>query len=439
MATDYRIGVEEAVKIAVALQQEGHLGPAEEVYRDILEAAPQHADTLHFYGILKHQAGDSDRGVEMIQRAIELEPRNPGMRSNLGNVLKELGQPAAAEAAYRVAVELDENYADGFCNLGVVLRSQKKYDEAEVILTKAIALDPQHGEAYHNLGNVYRDRGDLDKAIEYFDQAIDYNGYRMVGGKVARNLADTLVQAGRLEYAAQKLREWLAVEPDNAIALHTLACVIGEQVPERASDAYIRATFEPFAGDFDEQLEKLKYRAPELVGRSLKKRLGKPAQDLSICDLGCGTGLVAKYVKSYASNLVGVDLSAGMLQKARQRGYDELVEAELTEYLSGGPARFDVITCVDTFVYFGELGRALQACASSLNPGGRLCFTLERCEPGDGDADYRLQHHGRYSHQRAYVYGVLRDAQFDDIDFDEVTLRMERGRPVAGFVVSGSL
>lgn len=51
-------------------------------------------------------------------------------------------------------------------------------------------------------------------------------------------------------------------------------------------------------------------------------------------DLGCGTGLMGPLLRPHCGQLCGVDLSVGMLDKARQRGcYDDLAAGELVQYL----------------------------------------------------------------------------------------------------------
>ena len=53
-------------------------------------------------------------------------------------------------------------------------------------------------------------------------------------------------------------------------------------------------------------------------------------------DLGCGTGLMGPLLRSHVKQLEGVDLSAGMVQKAKERGcYDKLDVDELVACLNG--------------------------------------------------------------------------------------------------------
>ena len=124
------------------------------------------------------------------------------------------------------------------------------------------------------------------------------------------------------------------------MARHMLAACTGAAAPERASDDFVRDTFDAFAGSFERVLDQLAYRAPTLIGEFLDRVV--PATDVAlvVADAGCGTGLCADFLRRRATQLVGVDLSAGMLARARARQvYDELTKSELASWLasrSGG-------------------------------------------------------------------------------------------------------
>jgi predicted TPR repeat methyltransferase len=119
---------------------------------------------------------------------------------------------------------------------------------------------------------------------------------------------------------------------------------------------------------------------------------------------------------------------------AEKQVYDELVHAELTEFLQQHPDRFDVIVTADTLVYFGALEAVASAASAALRPGGMLVFTVEELtEPGLA-ASHRLQRHGRYAHGAEYVRHVLADAGLDP-HLERADLRLESGIPVAGLVV----
>ncbi len=64
-----------------------------------------------------------------------------------------------------------------------------------------------------------------------------------------------------------------------------------------------------------------------------------------------------------------------MLSRARERGvYDELIEAELTDFLGRHPQSFDLIVSGDTLNYFGDLGPVFAAAGDSAAAGRPVCF-----------------------------------------------------------------
>jgi predicted TPR repeat methyltransferase len=140
-------------------------------------------------------------------------------------------------------------------------------------------------------------------------------------------------------------------------------------------------------------------------------------------------------LRPLASELIGIDLSAGMLTKAQQRGgYDRLEQAELTAYLRSNVGRFDVVTCVDTLCYFGALEEAFTAAREALAPGGLFAFSVERTTGAD-ELPYRMEHHGRYQHARNYVNRALEQAGLTVLHLEEAVLRLEVFRDVPGLVV----
>jgi predicted TPR repeat methyltransferase len=216
---------------------------------------------------------------------------------------------------------------------------------------------------------------------------------------------------GEIDKAIEIFEEWLAEEPGDPIATHMLAACSGREVPRRASDRFVASTFDRFAASFEEKLASLSYRAPALVAAMLQELSPEPRKDMDTLDAGCGTGLCGALIAPYARRLAGIDLSAGMLERAREKNvYDELVEGELTAHLRAARDAFDLIVSADALVYFGALEDVVAAAASALRPGGSFIFTLEDAATREAPLGYRLELHGRYSHARRYVERLLADA-----------------------------
>ncbi len=425
-------GTQRDIDKAIALHRAGNLDKAKRLYEAVLEADPTHVAALHFLGVLHHQRGQSERGVASIEQAIRLAPEYADAHNNLGNVLKELGRLEPAFLAYRRVVDLVPSHADAWNNLGVVLRGQSLYDEADQAYLQAIAANPAHVAAWQNRGNLLARLRRFDEAVVAYSRVLELRPRHTAAYDA---LSRTLYRAGKVAQALEVYAEWLRADPGNSVATHMLMACRGGAAPARASNDYVRDTFDAFAGSFDQVLDQLGYRAPTLIAELLERILPAPDGALVVADAGCGTGLCAPFLRPRAKRLVGIDLSSGMLARARARKtYDQLVEAELSTWLARQRPVHDLIVSADTLCYFGALEQVLSGAATALRPDGRLVFTVERAD--DGVPAYQLTSSGRYSHAEPYVRDALAGAILTAVDIAPAVLRREVGHDVHGLLVS---
>jgi len=421
---------------AIAAHRAGQLDTAEALYGKVLQRQSGQPDALHFLGVLCHQRNRSEEGIRLIRMALRATPQHADAHNNLGNIHKECGQLAEAEACYRGALACQPRHRDALSNLALVLEVQDREDEAREAYARLLAQEPQSGRAHYLMGlfrrRHVREIEDVEQAVVCFRNAVLHDAADV---RARDALGVSLYMLGRSSEAVAVYREWLARQPDNPVPRHMLAACGGEAPPPRADDAYVRQVFDGFAASFDELLLKnLDYRAPQVLLAALTDRLDAPQAAFDVLDAGCGTGLCGPLIRPYARRLVGVDLSGGMLEKARQRGgYDELLEAELAAWLQGASPAWDIVLSADTLIYFGDLMPVLSAAHAALRPGGWLAFTLEVLE-GDGDR-LELSASGRYRHTRACVERMLSAAGFAGASIAGESLRKELGKQVAGWVV----
>jgi predicted TPR repeat methyltransferase len=428
--------VDQAIELAKGLQQRLALNEAETIYRRILAHIPEHPDALHFLGLLQHQRGRPDEATRLISLALRVSPEYVDAHNNLGNIYREQDRLIEAEASYRRVIELAPENAGAYNNLGTVLRAMGQLAEAGAAYQKAIELDPNFPNPFENMGNLLSQQGKVTEAVAHYSQAIVLNPDHPGSKKM---LGIALSCLGRVEEAASVFREWTEKEPGNPVACHLLAACSGNNVPQRASDAYVKHVFDNFAERFEERLERLEYRAPELVAGAVAKIYGEPAGDLDILDAGCGTGLCGPLLRPYARRLEGVDLSRGMLERAQStQSYDSLKEAELTGFASARTDAYDVIVSADTLCYFGDLREVMTAAAGAVRPGGYFIFTVEGCEEGEDTmpAGFRINPLGRYSHRESYVSRTVVEAGMLIKTVAHGVLRQEMGSPVDGLVVT---
>lgn len=90
-----------------------------------------------------------------------------------------------------------------------------------------------------------------------------------------------------------------------------------------------------------------------------------------LLDAGGGTGRVAAGLRALVERLVISDLSAAMLDQARQKGIACPVQAQV-EWLPFPDGHFDRVLAVDALHHFADQRLAVAELVRVLKPGGRL-------------------------------------------------------------------
>lgn len=115
----------------------------------------------------------------------------------------------------------------------------------------------------------------------------------------------------------------------------------------------------------------------KLEARFLPPLLGELA-GLRVADVGCGTGRWALPLAERGARVVGVDFSAGMLARAREKvreGRPALVRAEIAS-LPLAPAVFERVLCCLVLDHVRELEPFFRELARLLAPGGALLCSV---------------------------------------------------------------
>ena len=193
----------------------GRLAEAEAGYRDVLAHAPDQPDALHRLGILAHQVGRHETGLQLIERAIAVDPRHPAYYNDAGIVPHALGRIDDAIARYRDALAVDPNYAKAHNGAGIALKDKGLLDDAADSFRKALSLEPDYVAAQNNLANLLRARGDGAEAARLYRRAIERGGQ---SHELLCNLADTLRDLRRFDDAANAYARALVLR-ETAVAI----------------------------------------------------------------------------------------------------------------------------------------------------------------------------------------------------------------------------
>jgi predicted TPR repeat methyltransferase len=268
------------------------------------------------------------------------------------------------------------------------------------LLEQAIELAPAFASAWFTLGEIREQLGERDAAIAAF----------------------------------RKTRDADAGDPHGA-GLRLMR--LGAEELAGMPQAYVRTLFDQYAPRFDRALiDDLGYRGPSLLFKAVlaaRHAARKPAFFKRAIDLGCGTGLAATAFAKEVDRIIGIDLSPGMVEKAKATGlYAELEVGDMLESLRArGNASADLVIAADAMVYVPDLVPVLTEVSRVLAADGLLAFTLER-HAGDGVI---LGQGLRYAHGANYVRTALAAAGLTPSQFEEQSFRNESNVPVPGLVV----
>ncbi|PYX38342.1 MAG: hypothetical protein DMG81_12010 [Acidobacteria bacterium] len=167
--------------------------------------------------------GDFPMAIQLLKRAVEVDPKNKYAWNNLGLAYLSLRKGDDAVGAFKKALEvnpydefaynnlgraywqdrkyddaaeafhkqLDSNPLDKFAhaNLGAMYAEWHKYDLAAPELEKAASLTPNDAGLQVSLGDAYLNLGQDDKALAAFDRAIDISATPLVWNNIAYQLS----------------------------------------------------------------------------------------------------------------------------------------------------------------------------------------------------------------------------------------------------------
>src|SRR5258705_228882 len=204
---------------AIALHQQGQLGQAEALYRDVLDAAPENSDALHFLGVLESQRGRPDIGLPLIDRAIAINPSNVPALYNRGNILRDVERLDDALASYDRVLALKSDHVGALNNRGVILHDLGRYSEALACFNQVAARDPLNADAFNNRGNIFIQMKSYAEALSSYDRAL---GARPDWAEALYGRGYALTELKRHDEAIATFERLMDIKPDYPYALGML-------------------------------------------------------------------------------------------------------------------------------------------------------------------------------------------------------------------------
>lgn len=207
------------MQIAAQQIDGGQLPQAETILRQILQQQPRHAGALHLMGVLAHRAGKTGLAVELIGKAIEIQPNVAQFHANRGEMCRILNRLDQAIHHGELAVALMPGAAEYHSNLGIAYFDNKDYPRAEACQQKALQLQPNLVQALNNLGSIRNELKDKNGAIECYRRVLEVAPDHH---EAMHNLSLTFLGQGQMAESEAYCRQALETRPDYAEAFSNL-------------------------------------------------------------------------------------------------------------------------------------------------------------------------------------------------------------------------
>lgn len=183
-------------------------------------------------------------------------------------------------------------------------------------------------------------------------------------------------------------------------------------------------------------MARMDFQEPGLVKTSLEWALQGAILDEPILDAGCGTGLCATLIKGFSRRLEGVDLSANMLDAARETGhYDALHCDELVSFLQTHQG-YGAIVGSGVCVFLGDLRPLFAAVKRALVKGGVFVFTVD-LHDGMEEVVVSPRHHAMRLHNPKHMLTAAWQSGLELLRFERCRMRNDffELRPIEGAAV----
>ncbi len=200
------MNIQKRLSRALDAQQSGDLETAVKLYRQVVNAAPSHAQAHQCLGSALFAQGDADGALSEMRRAVQLKPDYALAHNAMGVVLAMRGSLDDAQAAFTHALKIKPEHAEALCNLGDLFALKGQHEHALQCFERALKISPDNGRAMNNLGNTFLAMGLREQAMQCYEQALQANPQDHVARQNLESLAVQQVPQWHFDMLADNAR-----------------------------------------------------------------------------------------------------------------------------------------------------------------------------------------------------------------------------------------
>ena len=211
----------ETFDLAVQEHQKNNLQVAENLYKEIIKTNPNHFESIYLLGALLIQKKDFNRSIQLLRKAVKIQPNHVSAHSNLGIALmsNDVKNYPEANDCFNKAIKINPNFAEAFYNLGNMFK-EENYEKAKSLYRKALKIKPNYIKAYINLGIVSEYCNEFKEAINCYEKVTEINpNYK----GAYSNLVRVFQELGEHEKAISCYKKAIQIDPSNTIIINSLS------------------------------------------------------------------------------------------------------------------------------------------------------------------------------------------------------------------------
>jgi len=163
------------VRLGVEYMKQGQLAVAREKIDKALQQNPKDPGVQLGAGLLYEQLKEPKKAEQHYRQVLRLDPGNPEGQNALGAFLCRNEQPAKGEAAFLEAAEnpLYRTPEVAYTNAGVCARGAGRLEQAEQYLRRALAQPAIYPEALLQMAGISFERGNSLQARAFLQRYLD--------------------------------------------------------------------------------------------------------------------------------------------------------------------------------------------------------------------------------------------------------------------------
>jgi cytochrome c-type biogenesis protein CcmH/NrfG len=218
--------IEQALTRAQAAAQAKRLNEASGICADVLAVSTDHPAALALQGIIAAMAGDPEKGVVLLRKAVQLRPGNATWYAHLSSLCRSTYRMDEALATGQESIRLDGNNPEHLVNLSLIFVDADDRDRAMACLLRALGLKHDHADGHLAMAQNLLALGDFDpgwmeyewrnlteagKATMPAMTSAAWNGMKIPNGRLLlvgdQGYGDTIQFARYIPMAAERCQE----------------------------------------------------------------------------------------------------------------------------------------------------------------------------------------------------------------------------------------